>query len=42
LKKSGARAELIELSGIAHHQTYRFVDGLRRAVPWLIALWAER
>jgi phospholipase/carboxylesterase len=42
LKKNGARAELIELSGIAHHQTYRFVDGLRRAVPWLKALWAER
>jgi predicted peptidase len=41
LKKSGARAELIELSGIAHHQTYRFVDGLRRAVPWLKALWAN-
>jgi predicted peptidase len=42
LKKNGSRAELIELSGIAHHQTYRFVDGLRRAVPWLKALWAER
>jgi len=42
LKKNGARAELIELSGIAHHQTYRFVDGLRRAVPWLKGLWAER
>src|SRR5262245_31478971 len=42
LKKNGARAELIELSGIAHHQTYRFVDGLRRAVPWLKALWSER
>ncbi len=39
LRKNGVRAELVELSGIAHHQTYRFVDGLRRAVPWLKELW---
>ena len=39
LRKSGGHAELIELTGIAHHQTYRFVDGLRRAVPWLKELW---
>jgi len=39
LRKSGLNAELVELSGITHHQTYRFVDGLRRAVPWLKALW---
>ncbi len=39
LQKNGVRADLIELSGIAHHQTYRFVDGLRRAVPWLREIW---
>jgi len=39
LQKSGARADLIELTGIAHHQTYRFVDGLHRAVPWLKEIW---
>jgi predicted peptidase len=39
LKKKGIRAELIELSGIRHHQTYRFVDPLKQAVPWLKDLW---
>jgi predicted peptidase len=39
LRKNGVRAELIELKGIPHHQTFRFVDGLRRAVPWLKELW---
>lgn len=39
LQKNGARAELIALTGITHFQTYRFVDGLRRAVPWLREIW---
>ena len=39
LRREGLRAELVELNGIPHHQTYRFVDGLRRAVPWLKELW---
>lgn len=39
LRKNGTRAELIELAGIRHHQTYRFVDALRRAVPWLNEVW---
>lgn len=39
LQKNGVRAELIELAGIGHHQTYRFVDGLKRAAPWLKELW---
>jgi predicted peptidase len=39
LRKAGKPAELITLTGISHYQTYRFVDGLRRAVPWLRALW---
>ena len=39
LKKKGVRADMIELSGIHHHQTYRFVDGLKGAVPWLKELW---
>jgi predicted peptidase len=41
LRKSGVQAELIELTGIAHHQTYRFVDALRRSVPWLKELWKK-
>jgi len=39
LKKNVPRADLVVLTGIAHHQTYRFVDGLRRAVPWLEDVW---
>jgi predicted peptidase len=39
LQKSGAHAELIALTGITHFETYRFVAGLRRAVPWLREIW---
>ncbi len=41
LRKSGANAELITLTGITHYETYRFVDGLRRAVPWLKEIWSK-
>jgi predicted peptidase len=39
LQKTGVRAEFIELTGILHSETYRFVDALRRAVPWLKETW---
>jgi hypothetical protein len=39
LKQAGVRAELIVLTGVSHSQPNRFVDGLRRAVPWLKQLW---
>jgi predicted peptidase len=39
LKKRGVPAELLEVSGITHYQTYRYVDPLRQAVPWLRELW---
>lgn len=39
LKKAGVRAEMIVLTGISHYETNRFVDGLRRAVPWLREIW---
>jgi predicted peptidase len=39
LQKTGTRAELIALTGISHFETYRFVEGLRRAVPWLKEIW---
>ncbi len=39
LKKAGLRAEFISLTGISHYETYRFVDGLRRAVPWIKETW---
>ncbi len=40
LRNNGMRAELVELNGIAHNQTYRFTEGLRRAVPWLKELYS--
>jgi predicted peptidase len=39
LQKMGVPAELTALNGISHHETQRFVDGLRRAVPWLQGVW---
>ena len=39
LQKSGVNAKLITLNGITHFETYRFVDGLRQAVPWLREIW---
>lgn len=39
LQKSGVNARLIALTGITHYETYRFVDGLRQAVPWLKGIW---
>ena len=39
LRKNGIRAEMVELNGISHHETYRFVDGLKLAAPWLKDLW---
>lgn len=39
LQKSGANAKLIALTGITHFETYRFVGGLRQAVPWLREVW---
>ena len=41
LRKAGVRADFIPLTGISHYQTNRFVDGLRRAVPWLQETWKQ-
>ena len=39
LQKAGVRTEFVALTGISHYETQRFVDGLRRAVPWLREIW---
>jgi dipeptidyl aminopeptidase/acylaminoacyl peptidase len=39
LRRMGKNAQIVVLTGITHYQTDRHVDGLRRAVPWLQALW---
>jgi len=41
LQKAGKRAELIALTGITHYETFRFVSGLRQAVPWLREIWKQ-
>lgn len=39
LKQIGKNAEMVVLTGITHYETGRYVEGLRRAVPWLNDLW---
>jgi predicted peptidase len=39
LKRAGVRAEMLVLNGISHYETSRFVDGLKKAVPWLREIW---
>ncbi len=42
LKKRGVNAQIVVLSGIQHFETYRFVDGLRQAVPWIRDVWKTK
>lgn len=39
LKELGKNAEMVVLTGITHYETGRYVEGLRRAVPWLKEIW---
>ena len=42
LKKQGVNARIVVLTGIAHFQTNRFVDGLRQAIPWVQQVWKTK
>jgi predicted peptidase len=42
LKKRRINAQIVVLDGIEHFETYRFVGGLRRAVPWVQEIWKSR
>jgi predicted peptidase len=42
LKKQGLNARIVVLTGIAHYETNRFVDGLRQAVPWIQQVWKTK
>jgi dienelactone hydrolase len=42
LKKQGVNAQIVVLTGIAHYETDRFVDGLRQAVPWIQQVWKTK
>jgi len=39
LKGKGVAVELVLLDGIMHHETERFVEPLRAAVPWIRRVW---
>jgi predicted peptidase len=39
LKMRGINAQIVVLNGIEHFETYRFVGGLRQAVPWVREIW---
>jgi predicted peptidase len=39
LKKRGVNAQIVVLTGIEHFETYKFVSGLRQAVPWIQEIW---
>ena len=42
LKQQGINAQIVVLSGIQHFETYKFVNGLRQAVPWIQQVWKTR
>lgn len=42
LNKQGVNAQMVALTGIQHFETYKFVDGLRQAVPWIQQIWKTR
>jgi predicted peptidase len=42
LKKRGINAQIVVVNGIEHFETYKFVSGLRQAVPWVQQIWKTK
>jgi predicted peptidase len=42
LKTRGINAQIVVLNGIEHFETYKFVSGLRQAVPWIQEIWKTK
>jgi predicted peptidase len=42
LQKAGVKADMIVVTGITHYETHRFVEPLRKAVPWIREIWNEK
>jgi predicted peptidase len=42
LQQQGVNARMVVLRGIQHYETYKFVNGLRQAVPWIQEVWKRR
>ena len=42
LKTRGINAQIVVLNGIEHFETYKFVNGLRQAVPWVQDVWKKK
>ncbi len=41
LRASGGRIELVELEGVGHFETPRYVEHLARSVQWLREIWRD-
>jgi len=42
LKQQGVNAQIVVLTGPQHFETYKFVNGLRQAVPWIQQVWKSK
>lgn len=42
LEARGLAVEFVVVEGVTHFETYRFVEPLRAAVPWIRAIWGRR
>jgi predicted peptidase len=42
LKHQGVNAQIVVLTGPQHFETYKFVTGLRQAVPWIQQVWKSK
>ena len=42
LKQRGINAQIVVLNGIEHFETYKFVDGLHQAAPWIRDVWKKK
>lgn len=40
-KSQGASVHFVEVQGIGHYETYRFVQPLRTAIPWIKETWRD-
>ena len=41
-KSQGASVDFVEVEGISHYETFRFVQPLREAIPWIMKIWRDR
>ena len=42
LRKKGGTVAFIEVDGMGHYDTARYVEYLQKAVPWMTRVWGKR